>query len=111
MKIGPFSFWVISPFAGPLGRGATQIRDVFPKCGGEIDQVILFVEKDLSNMLGDRNFTHRLALAHTFAVIANCLGFVFEIKAQHFLRFVRDPYGFGLHRRHRTKIVDLPRES
>jgi hypothetical protein len=52
-------------------------------------------------------FAHRLALANTFAIVANHTRLVFQIETQHFPGRAGQVYRLGLHGGHGAEIVDL----
>jgi len=73
--------------------------------------VVLLVEQDLPDMLGDGEFAERFALTDPLAVIADRVGLVLEIGAQHLLGLGGDLDRLRHHRRHRAEIVDLARDG
>lgn len=47
---------------------ASDLGGVFAESRRQGDEVILLVDQNLANVLGDRVFPHRLTLPHSFAV-------------------------------------------
>jgi hypothetical protein len=66
-----------------------------PRAVAKSDLMILFLHEDLSNLFRHRVFSERFTLRNAFAVIANGLVFIIEIKTEHVFRIFRCAYRFG----------------
>ena len=69
--------------------------------------MVLLLHQDFANMLRHGIFAKCITLANTFAIIANRLRFIFQVKAQHFLGSCRGAHLFRPDRRHSPKVVNL----
>ena len=87
-----------------------HVGDVFAEGGGEVDLVILFLDKDLADLFGHGEFAEGFALAYALAIVADGLVFVVEVEAEHLLGVVG---GFDWLRSdggHFAEVVDLAGE-
>jgi hypothetical protein len=73
--------------------------------------MILLLGENLADLLGQRVFSKRLALADSIAIIANGLVLVIEVEPEHLFRIFRGAYRLRGDHRHFAEIVDLPRED
>src|SRR4029450_13857445 len=92
-------------------RTGAKVRDFFAESLGEIDLMILFLYKDLANLLRYRVLAKALTLPDAIAVITNGFVFVVEIVPEHFLRILRRAHGPWRDDRHLAEIVDLSRQG
>ena len=56
-----------------LGLAATDVGNFFTKCRREIDLVLLLLNQNLSDLFGDRIFTHRFTLTDPFTIVSDRL--------------------------------------
>src|SRR5262249_7668181 len=77
-----------------------HVRHFDTERGGQIDLVVLLLDQNLADLLGQREFAERLALADAVAVIAHGLVLVVEVEAQHLLGVLRGLHRLRRHRRH-----------
>ena len=71
-----------------LLRWTRRVRWIFAKGGRQIDLVILLLDQDLADLLGQGKLPEMFALSDPSAIVANCLVFVVQVVAQHLLRFL-----------------------
>src|SRR5665213_127266 len=88
-------------------KGALQIRNILTERRRQIDLMILLVDEDLSDMLGNCKFAESFALSHSLTVVSDCFVFILQIEAQHFARILRSLNDLCCHNWHFSEIVDL----
>src|SRR5689334_1721316 len=75
------------------------LRDFLPQRRRQVDLVLLLLDEDAADVLGDRVLAERLALPHPLAIVADGLGLVVEIELEHLFGSVRGPDRLRLDRR------------
>lgn len=69
------------------------------------DLMVLFLYKDLANMLGHGEFSQSIALSHPISVIADCFVFILQIKTEHLFRLLRSLHWLGDNAWHPAQVV------
>src|ERR1700728_2472407 len=96
---------------GAFPRAAVHVRHFDAERGRQVDLMILLLGENLADLLCQRVFSKRLALADSIAIIANGLVLVIEVEPEHLFRIFRGAYRLRGDHRHFAEIVDLPRED
>ncbi len=100
--------WTSCDDAIPKGRSAlADVGHVDPQGGGQVDLVLLLLDEDLADLLGEGEFPQGLALPDAVPVVPYRLVLVVQVEAKHVLGLLGHLDRLRRHRGRPAEVVDL----